>query len=349
MKKYNDRGYMYEEYIVKGKTINQIAEELDACVKTISDKITLFQLNRKSRVFMQLEPYSEEIIDKYNNGAALYDIAESYLGSKSRYDSIKRFLVSKDVKIRSRSEVKNLIDEKYDNAIGGNGRIYTLNFDYFKTWSKNMAYVLGFIASDGNVCNNRLKISVSRRDRDILEKIKEDLEYTGNIFDENSKCKDKEFQTSTLSITSKTLCEDLKNLNITENKSLTLDLEGVIPKNFRLDFIRGYFDGDGSIGFMYPSNSRGTKSKTAQIRFRICSGSKSILELIINEFERQGIKKVNIHSRKDKNLHDIEYSTKSASKIYEMLYYDGAIFLDRKKNKFDEIIAMRNEDLNNKN
>lgn len=299
-------------------------------------------------MLLRLEPFSEDIIKEYISGETMQDISEKYLGDKSKWDGIRRFLVSKDIKIRSKSEVKRLMDEKQGNEVGLNGRKYTLNFDYFKTWSKNMAYILGFIASDGNVCNNRLRISVNIRDKDVLEKIKDELEYTGVISDTITRCKGKEFPVSTITIVSKSLCSDLKELNIVENKSLILNLDGVIPDEYKIDFIRGYFDGDGSIGYMYPTNSRGKRSETAQIRFRICSGSESILKLIVDEFERLGIKRVNIHNSKNKTLYNIEYSTKSALEIYKIIYYEGAMFLNRKKNKFDEIIEMRNNDINNK-
>ncbi|PHB57056.1 hypothetical protein COE91_05560 [Bacillus toyonensis] len=50
-------------------------------------------------------------------------------------------------------------------AIGSWKRKYDLKEDYFKTWSNNMAYILGFIAADG----------VIQKESDILEDIKKEL------------------------------------------------------------------------------------------------------------------------------------------------------------------------------
>ena len=59
--------------------------------------------------------------------------------------------------------------------------------------------------------------------------------------------------------------EDLKKLGCVENKSLilTFPTEQQVPKEFVYDFIRGYFDGDGSItncNGNYNLNFVGTKS-----------------------------------------------------------------------------------------
>ena len=64
-----------------------------------------------------------------------------------------------------------------------NPRRYTLNEDYFKKWSSNMAYILGLLATDGNIHEDRvIRLSLQRKDIDILEKIKEELNFSGEIY-----------------------------------------------------------------------------------------------------------------------------------------------------------------------
>src|SRR5262245_57400515 len=58
---------------------------------------------------------------------------------------------------------------------GGHNR-YKFNKDFFKNWTSEMAYVLGFMYADGNITHSVSSrtqyISFDSNDRDILEKIK---------------------------------------------------------------------------------------------------------------------------------------------------------------------------------
>lgn len=51
-------------------------------------------------------------------------------------------------------------------------RKYDITEDYFKTWSNNMAYILGFIAADGVIQKENQCVSVSQKESYILEDIK---------------------------------------------------------------------------------------------------------------------------------------------------------------------------------
>src|SRR5690625_6591487 len=62
---------------------------------------------------------------------------------------------------------------KYDVKLRGRRRIngYKVDEDFFKRWSNEMAYVLGFIYTDGSVNSNTL--TISQNERYILERINE--------------------------------------------------------------------------------------------------------------------------------------------------------------------------------
>ena len=57
-------------------------------------------------------------------------------------------------------------------AIGSWKRKYDINENYFKTWSNNMAYILGFIAADGVIQKENQCVSISQKESYILEDIK---------------------------------------------------------------------------------------------------------------------------------------------------------------------------------
>ena len=63
-------------------------------------------------------------------------------------------------------------------------RTYKVNKDFFKCINtEEKAYVLGFICADGHIEKDRLVITVSIKDKDILEKIKHALN-SGHIIKE---------------------------------------------------------------------------------------------------------------------------------------------------------------------
>ncbi len=92
-----------------------------------------------------------EIIKMYESGSRTVEIAEQ-ANVSARY--INSVLQSNDVTRRPR---------------GSWLRQYTINENYFKTWSNNMAYLLGFFVADGNMPHDHQLISFSQKDPFILE------------------------------------------------------------------------------------------------------------------------------------------------------------------------------------
>ena len=61
------------------------------------------------------------------------------------------------------------------------GYKYDVDINYFKKIDNNAAYILGFISADGNVNENySLRISLQKRDREILDFIKKTKKHTPN-------------------------------------------------------------------------------------------------------------------------------------------------------------------------
>lgn len=198
-----------------------------------------------------------------------------------------------------------------------------------------MAYILGFIGADGyiNKGESFVRIALKERDVDILEKIKNEVDFTGDIVKSMQKCGDKKFPIVTLCIYSKYAVKDLISLGIVNNKSFIVNMDN-IPKEYMIDFIRGYFDGDGTVGEQFSK-----KSKATMLRARMCSGSEKLLIQTVNHLEELGVKKVKVRKDKEKELYNIEYSQKASKSIYELFYNDDSlIYLDRKKVKFDSIL-----------
>ena len=125
----------------------------------------------------------------------------------------------------------------------------TKNENFFKKWSPEMAYVLGFFTADGNMIKNKrggYYIEFTGCDLEILEKIKTLLKssnkITGRRRTERSKV------CYRIQIRSKNLFDDLLQLGMVPCKSNIIRLPH-IPQLYFTDFLRGYFDGDGCVYF----------------------------------------------------------------------------------------------------
>lgn len=128
------------------------------------------------------------------------------------------------------------------NVSGGNIK-YEVNDNFFKVWSPNMAYILGFWWADGFISTERnlFVITQSPQNKEILEKIKIEMDYSGHL-----KCYESRVD---LKITSKQIINDIKLLGGMDRKSHKIGFPNKLPNIYIPDFVRGYFDGDGTIYF----------------------------------------------------------------------------------------------------
>lgn len=122
-------------------------------------------------------------------------------------------------------------------------------FDIIDTPAK--AYFLGFIYADGYIPDRGLYLTVEPKDRYILESLCDHLQLSYNaIKDINCKSPysiDKIYPR--LTIASVKLAESLHKHGAIQGKSLILQPPIGVPEELISHFIRGFFDGNGSIYF----------------------------------------------------------------------------------------------------
>ncbi|MCS0543029.1 hypothetical protein NXY55_23920, partial [Aeromonas veronii] len=100
------------------------------------------EVNRRPKTKRTLE--YDEIIKLYEDGCETSEIAK--LASVTpRY--IRKILSEHNVTLR---------------PFGSWKRQYTLNEHYFKEWSNNMAYILGFILADGCISGATQTVTISQ-------------------------------------------------------------------------------------------------------------------------------------------------------------------------------------------
>lgn len=260
----------------------------------------------------------QKIIINYNNGMGLASAGKQY--NVSEY-IVKKILNKYNIHIRSLKESVIIPNN--------NRKKYFCNENYFKTQNSDMAYILGFLAADGTVRkdSNQIKITLAQKDAELLEIIKEKLEYTGEV---KYTTTSKGFNIATLEITSSNYKKDLALYNIVPQKTFSFSIPELLNKEYWIDFIRGYWDGDGSIS---------TAGKSA-IRSSVCSARKETLEQIVNFLAKEyNIPPVTIQSYNRKNtIYYIQYSNNSTRKLFKAMYYKkNIIYLKRKYDKFCQL------------
>lgn len=262
----------------------------------------------------------EEIVDLYCvQLKGINFISKIY---KSAPTTVKNLLIKKGISIRSSNEQSSIENKRgrFEN------RKHDLNHDYFKSWSGNMVYILGFICSDGNIFNNRIKFGIKESDKELLEKIKSEMGYTGQIFNTISRSMGKEYKSVKLDISSMDYKEDLGKLGIFDNKSLIIRMPS-LPEEYELDFVRGYFDGDGFV------------KKGKYVRFGICSGSEGMIKDLLSKLTKHGMSERTLYKHKTANMHTFEYSSGEVNLMYSLLYgMNPDLFLRRKKEAFEDHI-----------
>ena len=234
---------------------------------------------------------------------------------------VKSILKENDVPIRNFSQAA-IISNK-------NRRVWNVNDHYFDIENPNMAYILGFIAADGSVNkkDNGILIGLSAIDGEFLEQIRQELKLERPL---KYYITSNGYEAVKLYMTSEHMKNKLAEYNIVPNKTVSFTFPTKLNKRYWVDFIRGYFDGDGSIS---------TAGKHA-IRWQLCAYKPNVLETIVNFFwEEYEIPKVNIQNNPSRpHLYNIQYSSVPTRRIYEILYTPNTLYLKRKKDKFEEIL-----------
>lgn len=269
---------------------------------------------------LNIKDYQEEITKLYQEGKTAKEIS-SLLGFKYS------------------QPVYNYFKKMGWERIGKAGkRIYGVNKDFFKCINtEEKAYILGFICADGHIERDRLNITVSIKDKDILEKIRKAMQSNHPIKEVKrtnlyNKTDRKTLTLVELMIGSVELVKPLFNMGLTTNKTYTLngDIVKYIPKYLIRDFLRGYFDGDGNI-FFGRRYSSGYKYNV-----NICGNEDFLLKSFQTYFPSNNKLYKDLYSRQC-YVWKISQRDKVKDFMY-YLYYNSSISLQRKYNEFRKIM-----------
>ena len=218
-----------------------------------------------------------------------------------------------------------------------------VNKDFFKKWTPNMAYVLGFFAADGYITLNKRRANfwcIGITDKKLLYNIRNVIESGHKISKRIGSGNNK--NQYRLQIGSFEMCNDLRNLGFDENKTKSLAIPKV-PEKYFSDFVRGYFDGDGNVWCGLLNKKRKTPTKAINVSFTSCS--LTFLETLKNKLIENNIFGGCIVNGKG-NYFRLTYSISSTLKLYYFMYNrtlldTKGLFLNRKKYVFEKYIKER--------
>lgn len=224
-------------------------------------------------------------------------------------------------------------------------RKYSFNKNYFENIdTEDKAYWLGFMYADGYIQsrrkdgNRKFGLSISSKDIEHLEKFNQCLksnypikEYKvgkSGYVEGNLYCR--------LLITSEKATNDLINKGCVEHKTdiIKFSTYDQVPKELIRHFIRGYFDGDGSIWSTNKENF-----PTYSIDF---CGTDNFLTGVMNELINNNViqHEYKFDKRKSEQIVSrFRFGGNNLAKAFcEYIYTDSTIYLQRKFNRYKELL-----------
>ena len=170
----------------------------------------------------------KQAIEMYKNGLSLRKISNILnVNDQALSRRLKKYY---DIKILpdGKKEIDSNIFEKID--------------------TEEKAYWLGFLYADGYISNeNSFELSVQDKDSNHILKFKNFLKSNHIIQSKNTTMNGKTFKQKRISIKDSQIAKDLRKHGCISNKSFTISFPELNSLDLYKSFIRGFFDGDGSI------------------------------------------------------------------------------------------------------
>lgn len=221
---------------------------------------------------------------------------------------------------------------KHNIQSRGNKQGYPRNEFYFnKIDTKEKAYWLGFLYADGCVHSNSYEISVNITDKEHIEKFKSAI---GAVNHKITETNDKRFENAKtlyqFAIKDQQLHTDLIKWGCIPQKSLALTKIPNIPRDYVSHFLRGYFDGDGSLHYLQGTDNfrisfLGTKEFLMDIQkelnvinlslaqgtgqaFVLQIAGRKQVERILNYLYQDSVEKIRLNRKYQKYLDCLEWA-----------------------------------------
>jgi len=211
-----------------------------------------------------------------------------------------------------------------------------VNDNWFETIDcEEKAYYLGLLMADGYVNHRitgakspRICIKLEKTDRYLVEQLQSYLQPGGNTYPEKNSIG--------IQVVSTKLVEDLFKLGLFPNKTTVgKTFTPLNTDDLQWHFIRGYFDGDGSI-------STGNQNRST---IYICCSTVEFLKEVEKYLDKFQIKTSLYTENRDHLGYKPMYTLHIKSRVlfYQYLYKDASIFMQRKRLKYNHVNTVLTE------
>lgn len=283
--------YLLENYITNEKSLGDIAKEANCSRQYVHKKIVFYGIPLRSKASAR-----EIALD-----------SGKVIRENVSFEGKKQFITLEKVSFNKR---------------------------FFSSWSSEMAYVLGVIYTDGNLISrggscNMDRFSISQKEPELLIKVLALMECNATIHfrRENIYSGRKAGALHWFSIAENEVYNDLIRLGLTPHKSLTINFPEV-PNEYVRHFIRGCWDGDGSV-YIDKQSKRITAS--------FVSGSLNFVKGMVSELTNSNLPVKTIYTNKRKTpSYYFRLTGKQVINFYHYLYDDvpPTQYIERKFNLF---------------
>ncbi len=251
------------------------------------------------------------IQSRYEAGESSYDLARDFPASNG---IICKWLKRRGVPMRPTGRQSRFHHEQY--------------FQHIDSGEK--AYILGFFYADGCNTGSGLDFSLHIRDEEIVRKIRDRI------------CKDvpirkrvrPSVEMARFRLCGQVLSNRLSELGCVQRKALVLKYPQWMPNELHSHFIRGYFDGDGTIWIHKQGEREGHPGLAFSSTLSFLSTVKDIIQ---NTLGIRGVlcrkRRLDLWSTCHLNYSDFY----NVITIYSWMLKDAHIYMKRKYDKFCEI------------
>jgi hypothetical protein len=200
------------------------------------------------------------------------------------------------------------------------------------------AYWLGFIAADGCVYideqrhDYRVQIVLKLSDADHLRNFQHGIQASAPVIVGFNGQRD----VAKIAINDRFLVDALALWGIVPNKSLIIRWPDHLPDALVPAFIRGYFDGNGTI---YQRHRRNDRISWTETVCRFISGSIPFLDSLELALAKYNIRMLKRYRNQDTHAHVLPLSGRKENLLAfaDMIYSNSTVNLPRKKDLFDSL------------
>lgn len=204
-----------------------------------------------------------------------------------------------------------------------------INSNFFNTIdTEEKAYWLGFLTADGYIKGTgSIELGLAEIDKEHIEKFKKTLGSEHKLGKKETKLNNKIYTSYKISFKDKIMTQDLTKYGLTPNKSYDAYIpKDLIEEKYIRHYIRGLFDGDGSL-YSYKQHNGKERNELSLVTASEVM-VKDLLEIIKTHAN------IDMKYRKSRNLHEIRLYDQFQIKVFlRWIYNDSHISLDRKYNK----------------